>query len=223
MRIKKVTLFTDELEKQKDFYSNILGFKIIKENFEMFSIQVGWSILIFRSSLEKFYYHFAFLIPSNLLIEGKNWLENRLHLIDIGNESNIVKFETWNAESIYFYDAAGNVLEFIVRYDLKNNRSKIFDISNILCVNEIGIPTNDVSQINSLLEQNFETYFWKGDLDRFAANGSEEGLFLIPNIELKKVWFPTEVEIERSPFEIIFENNCKVFQFKYSNGEILPL
>ena len=223
MRIKKVTLFTDELEKQKDFYSNILGFKIIKENFEMFSIQVGWSILIFRSSLEKFYYHFAFLIPSNLLIEGKNWLENRLHLIDIGNESNIVKFETWNAESIYFYDAAGNVLEFIVRYDLKNNRSKIFDISNILCVNEIGIPTNDVSQINSLLEQNFETYFWKGHLDRFAANGSEEGLFLIPNIELKKVWFPTEVEIERSPFEIIFENNCKVFQFKYSNGEILPL
>lgn len=223
MRIKKLILFTNELEKQKDFYSNILGFKIIEENFEMFSIQVGWSILIFKSSIERFNYHFAFLIPANQLIESKSWLENRLQLIDIGNESNIVKFESWNAESIYFYDAAGNVVEFIVRYNLKNNNSDSFDVSNILCVNEIGVPTDNIEKFNFTLNQNFGIPFWKGDFHRFAANGSEEGLFLIPNIKEKKVWFPTEVEIKKSSFEIIFENNGEVFQFKYSNGEILTL
>ena len=50
----------------------------------------------------------------------------------------------WNSHSVYFKDAAGNVLEFIARRDLKNSVEGEFNSSHILNVSEIGLPSEDV-------------------------------------------------------------------------------
>lgn len=220
MKIKELKLFTNQIETEKKFYLKTLGFEVVTENENQFSFKVGWSIFTFIQSSLSYNYHYCFLIPSNKLNEAFEWINKRVDVLDIEDGIKIVNFETWNADSFYFYDGSGNLAEFIVRYDLKNENLDDFDISSVIGINEIGIGTTDVEKTNSQLEKELGTKFWKGDLNRFATNGSQEGLFLIPNYELKEIWYPTKIKIKAEPFEAIIENNNKIYSVKFKNGKI---
>ncbi|MCB2209014.1 MAG: glyoxalase [Bacteroidetes bacterium] len=220
MKFKKLKLYTNKLESELKFYSITLGFKIIEQSKNSFSVKIGWSELTFEKSEKEYQYHYCFLIPSNKLNEALKWMEKRVVIIDIENGKKTQNFETWNADSFYFYDASGNIAEFIVRYDLKNNNNADFDISKVLGVNEIGMPTNNVQNTNEQLEKEIQTKFWKGDLKRFGTNGSQEGILLLPNYEYKEVWFPTSLKIKPEPFEAIIENNGKEYKIEFREEKL---
>ncbi|AWV97050.1 VOC family protein [Arcticibacterium luteifluviistationis] len=221
MKIRKLKLFTNKLDSEKAFYAETLGFEIIKKNSNSFTLKIGWSELTFEQSQKEYRYHYCFLIPSNKLEQALEWMEKRVPIIDIEKGKKTQRFESWNADSFYFYDASGNLAEFIVRHELENESKSDFDISHVLCVNEIGMPTNDVRKANNELLEKFGTEFWKGDIERFGTNGSQEGLFLLPNYDIKETWFPTTVKIKAEPFEIQFENNGEFYSMEYKNGEII--
>lgn len=220
MKFKKLKLFTEKLESQLKFYTETLGFQLLDKTDNSFSVKAGWSELTFEKSEIEYYYHYCFLIPSNQLNQALEWMGKRVEIIDIENGRKIQHFESWNADSFYFYDSCGNIAEFIVRYDLKNEEDGDFDISKVLGVNEMGMPTNDVRKINQQLEDELRTKFWKGDLNRFGTNGSQEGIWLLPNYEVKEIWFPTSLKIKSEPFEAIVENVGKEYSVEYKN-EIL--
>lgn len=205
MRIKELTLWTNKMEEQRYFYEEKLAFNNLKEERDGFSLQVGFTKLRFKKSKINLKYHYCFLIPSNQLMAGIAWLEERLDLVRIEQDRIIQRFESWNADSIYFYDGAGNLAEFIVRYDLKNENDYPFSSSSIIGVNEIGLPTTDIEKTNQLLEQKLGSAFWKGDKKRFGTHGTNEGLLLLPNYEVKRTWFPTQMKIETAPFEGVIE------------------
>ena len=123
-------------------------------------------------------------------------------------------------DAFYFYDASGNVVEFIVRYDLRNEDDEDFDISKVLAVNEMGVPTSDIEKLNKQLENEIHTSFWKGDLKRFGTNGSQEGIFLIPNYTVKNSWFPTLVEIKSEPFDARIESGGKEYKIEFENEKL---
>lgn len=221
MKILKLKLFTNKLELEKVFFSQTLGFEILESNINSFTVKIGWSELIFEKTENEYRYHYCFLIPNNKLEQAMEWMEKRVHIIDIENGRKTQRFESWNADSFYFYDACGNIAEFIVRQELDNEISSDFNISNVLCINEIGMPTNNIEKTNNKLLKHFGTEFWKGDLKQFGTNGSQEGLFLLPNYEIKEFWFPTStIKIKPEPFEIIFENNGEKYKMEYKNEEI---
>jgi hypothetical protein len=89
-----------------------------------------------------------------------------------------------------------------------------------LCVNEIGMPTNNVKKANNKLLENFGSEFWKVDPERFGTNGSQEGLFLLPNYNIKDIWFPSTIKIKPEPFKAVIENNGKKYFMEYKNEEI---
>jgi catechol 2,3-dioxygenase-like lactoylglutathione lyase family enzyme len=220
MKFKKLKLFTNKLESELKFYSETLGFKILEQNNTSFSVKVGWSELAFEKSDIEHNYHYCFLIPSNKLHQALEWMESRIDIIDIENGKKIQNFETWNADSFYFYDASGNVVEFIVRYDLANEESEDFDITKVLGVNEMGMPTGNVKKTNNQLQTELETEFWKGDIERFGTNGSQEGIFILPNYNLKDIWFPTTIKIRPEPFEAIIENGKSEYHLEFRNQKI---
>ncbi len=221
MKIREITLFTNQLTQQLSFYKTILGFEIINESTQNFAFQVGFTKMTFNASEQKHTYHYCFLIPSNQLEAAIKWLSLKLDIIKIEEERIIQNFEIWNADSIYFYDGAGNLAEFIVRYDLENEISnENFDLSQILCLNEIGMPTQNVKKINQELEKELKSKFWKGDLERFGTNGTQEGLFLLVNNEIKKEWFPTDLETKPSPFEGIFEVEKHLYTMQFRKESI---
>ncbi len=220
MKIKQLKLFTNQLEAELKFYSETLGFKIIEKKANSFSVKIGWSNLSFEQSEKTHLYHYCLLIPANKLDQALEWMEKRTDIIDIENGRKTQRFETWNADSFYFYDASGNIAEFIVRYDLKNNDAADFDISKVLGVNEIGMPTNNVEKLNNQLQTELKTDFWKGSLKRFGTNGSQEGLFLLPNYEIKETWFPTSKKLSPEPFEALIENNGKEYHLEYRDEKL---
>lgn len=220
MKIKDLFLLTNKLEYEKTFYSDTLGFKIIDESMDSFTLKIGWSKLTFIKSNKAYKYHYCFLIPSNKLESAMQWMEKRTNVIDIENGRKTQHFESWNAESFYFYDASGNIAEFIVRYDLENSINNAFSINDIICINEIGLPSVSVKETNIFLEKELNSHFWKGDKINFGTNGTQEGLFLLPNYKTKTKWFPTDLKIEPAPFDALIENNNTLYLFKFSNDVI---
>lgn len=222
MFIKELTLFTNTLEAEKQFYQENLGCQLLENAPTYFSVQIGLSKLIFCESTTPHRYHYCFLIPSNQLNDAIEWLKSRLTIVKIEGERLVQRFETWNADSIYFYDGSGNLAEFIVRYDLKNESQAKFDVSSVISVNEIGMPTKDVAGINAQLAKEMNSVLWKGDLKRFGTNGDQNGLFLLPNYEMKTEWFPTDLEVQSAPFKALILNDEKAYQVEYGK-EVLKI
>ena len=112
MKILEVQLYTSQLNKLKEFYSNILDLEILAELDYTFTVRAGSSRLTFieDEAIKNPYYHFAFNIPENSINEAIKWLGKKVELIEYG-ESNLISFPNWNAHSVYFYDPSGNSLD----------------------------------------------------------------------------------------------------------------
>ena len=220
MKFKKLTLYTNQLQSEYAFYVEALGFEVLERDPDSFSVKVGWSELSFIQSESAHIYHYCFLIPANKLHEALDWMEKRTEVVDIENGRKTQHFDTWNADSFYFYDGSGNLAEFIVRYDLENEDEDDFSQAMVLGVNEMGMPTTDIEKLNAQLEAELTTRFWKGDRARFGTNGSQEGIFLLPNYKVKNVWFPTSQKLQPEPFEAIIENEGKIYGVEFRNEKV---
>lgn len=221
MRIKKLTLYTDQLEAELEFYSQKIGFKILKSDQNSFTIKIGWSELTFKNSQKKQQYHYCFLIPRNQLNQALEWMKERVDILNIDTNKKIQHFENWNADSFYFYDASGNIAEFIVRYDLNNDAPGDFDHNMILSVNEIGMPTKNIKDFSEQLKRKMNIKIWKGNLTRFGTFGDQEGLLLLPNHHLKDTWFPSDLKIKPEPFDTVIQQDDKQFLMQFKEEEAI--
>ncbi|MEO1013403.1 MAG: VOC family protein, partial [Bacteroidota bacterium] len=129
MRIKELKLYTKHLKAQREFYSKTLGFQVLESGPSHFSVQIGWSLFTFAESQKTHDYHFCFLIPCNSLDSALEWMEKRITLILSPDGQKTHRFESWDADSFYFYDAGGNVVEFIVRHQLHNTIDVYFEVT----------------------------------------------------------------------------------------------
>ena len=219
MKFLEVELFTNSLEKQKVFYRDKLSLEIT-ENINSFSVQIGWTKLTFTFSELAYKYHYCFLIPSNHLLKAIEWTKNRFFLVDVDGSLIVNQSPSWNAQSIYFYDGNGNIAEFIVRHNLKNESDQVFDENQIICFNEIGLCSSDNSYPIKILESNLGISTYSGNVERFASQGDEEGLFLLINQTKKDRWFPTDVPTESSPFSCSIEHNKIKKTLGFKDGQL---
>ena len=215
MKIRKLYLYTNQLEIQFEFFTQTLGCSYQRQEEGVFTVKIGWTQLTFISSGQSYTYHYCFLIPSNKLEEAMDWFGRRVDYIQIGNKRFTQYFESWNAESFYFYDKAGNVAECIVHYDLENVSFSTFEPSQLIGVNEIGMPVLDISTAQQQLENGLGSKPWKGDSLYFGTHGSEEGRILLPNYWEKTIWFPTQLPIRPSPFRAEVEVHSTKHQLHF--------
>ena len=222
MKIKELILFTNNLEKQLEFYTNVLELELVKKTTKSFSLKAGESVLTFKLRENFTPYHVAFNIPTNKENEALNWLNKRVDIVPF-EDNELIEFEHWNAKAMYFYDADKNILEFISRKNLRIESGEPFSSKSILNISEIGIGTNDIKtifdSINTINTINTikSINVYDGNLERFCAIGNEEGLFILVNNSIKK-WFPTDDEIYLSDFIIKGDYN-----FEYKKGKIIEI
>jgi hypothetical protein len=197
MKLSKLILQTAQHEGLKKFYTKILELPVKEIDDNCFVIHTHDSELIFTKAVPGInpVYHFAFNIPYNKLDEALHWLQNRVSLLWLDDyKSYIANFTNWHARSIYFLDFAGNIVEFIARFDLNDVVDEPFSSAHIRNVSEIGLvfPANSFdNDIKLLMEQYKLSYFDKQPpLPQFRAIGDDEGLFVI--VPENKVWFSTK-------------------------------
>src|SRR6266540_1434104 len=190
MNITKLEFLTVDLGAQKHFYENILELpvKLTSSNLE---VKAGQTELIFTLAPADFdgAYHFAFNIPENQFRLAKEWIANRIPLLRDENSKDEFASESWNSDSVYFKDAAGNVLEFIARHNLKNGVDGDFDSSQILNISEIGLPSeNVIGFANELCISLNLSVFNQQPNETFTPVGDDNGLFILP--VKNRIWIP---------------------------------
>jgi catechol-2,3-dioxygenase len=192
-RIKSLMLVTSvPLSQMKAFYHGLLGLHVIEEKPNSLVIAAGLTRLSFVPSRDedgKPFYHFAFNIPENKIRAAHKWQKERTALLpipvrlrDAAFPVDVVDYSHWNAHSIFFFDPAGNVVEFIARHDLQNGAEGPFDSGDILYASEIGLITKNVPELASALTSALGLSVYRGASDQFTALGDENGLLLVMEV-----------------------------------------
>jgi catechol 2,3-dioxygenase-like lactoylglutathione lyase family enzyme len=190
MNFQKVELLSVNLQAQKDFYTNTLGLAT-EATVAGLLVQTGTTEILFRPAPSNFdgAYHFAFNIPENQYQNAKQWISARVPLLKDKSGKEDFGSESWNSESLYFLDAAGNILEFIARHNLNNAVNGEFNSSQILNVSEIGLPSeNVIAFANEICKRLGVSVFKQEPNETFTPIGDDNGLFILP--VQNRIWMP---------------------------------
>ena len=190
----------------KKFYTSLLGLPMISDQTDRFTIRAGETTIRFIKTNEKDatpFYHFAFNIPENKILKAREWQLKRTplsatpsHMTDDKYPNDIRHFQNWNAHSVFFWDPAGNLVEYIARHDLKNSVDGEFSSKDILCVSEIAFIVSDANIIADDIKSSFGLNQYRGGDENFRAIGDENGLLLV--IKKGRVW-ESHTNISRTP------------------------
>src|SRR5262245_7878322 len=127
-RILSLELLTAApLADMKRFYHQTLGLRVLEEKADRLTIAGGETRITFIQAGPndgKPFYHFAFNIPENKIVAARDWQKQRGPLLPIPAHQratalgdDIVDYSHWNAHSVFFFDPAENVVEYIARHD----------------------------------------------------------------------------------------------------------
>ena len=176
------------LAKMKRFYQDSLGLRVVADQPGRLTIAAGGTRLTFVGAGPddgQPFYHFAFNIPENKVLDARMWQRERTPLMPIPERlrdprfDDLVDFRHWNAHSVFFFDPGGNVVEYIARHDLKNAAPGGFGSEDILYASEIGLIVDDVPATASKLREVAGVEQYRGGDDQFMAMGDERGLLLV--------------------------------------------
>jgi hypothetical protein len=217
MLIEKLVLQTADIEGLKSFYGTTLGMELRAISKSGFAIRAGSSQLEFVQAKKGTQpsYHFAFNIPCNQLQEAVTWLNDKVQLLWIADyDGTIADFSSWQAQAVYFFDPAGNIVEFIARSGLNNTADSPFLPSKITNISEAGLvfPAGMYdAAVESLLADYDLAYFCRqAPLPQFRAIGDDEGLLIC--VPENRVWYPTKnIFSAVHPLKLVFrekETTC---------------
>jgi catechol-2,3-dioxygenase len=189
-RILSLELLTAApLGKMKEFYCHLLGLRAVAEKPDRLTVVAGDTEITFvpaKPDEGRPFYHFAFNIPENKILAARDWQKERTPLLPIPPRlrdpkypDDVVDYNHWNAHSIFFFDPAENVVEYIARHDLKNDRPGPFDSKDILYASEIAFVVDDVAAAAAKLKEVVGIEQYRGGSDQFMALGDELGLLLV--------------------------------------------
>ncbi|TKD72298.1 glyoxalase [Pseudalkalibacillus hwajinpoensis] len=153
MYINKLTLYSHVVNDLRDFYVEKFGFRLVKSDKSGFEIKVGKSVLAFKQTTNSTtpFYHFAFTIPVNKFKEAKAWAKEKVTLTKEENKDEIF-FMHINAQSFYFIDPAGNIVELISRkLTAPCSETLGFSVEEILTISEINLTTTKVDSVGEEL------------------------------------------------------------------------
>lgn len=202
MHIEELILKTHSLHRTKLFYHKTLELDVINETAESISFKAGKTILTFEETPEeKPFYHIAFNIVNNKFSDSFEWMNNKLDILPV-NDMMIAGYDDWNAQSFYFHDNNGSIIEFITRFDLPYYSDEPFSSDCIVEVSEVGLVVHDVQETAlQIKNHNNVPYFAKGPvMPDFIAMGDDHGLLLV--CQNKRGWVPTHKPAHIYPITI---------------------
>lgn len=215
-RLKRLRLAANNLDEQAAFYRDVLRLPIEQPDANTLRVTSGESLIEFSPHAESTrpFYHFAFTIPENQSSAAMAWLEPRCPILNIHPRQNkTIHFRRWNADSFYFNDPAGNILEFIAHHDLDNGTGAQFDEQQILHVSEIGIVVPSVPAVQQQAEKSMGIRPYREYASNFAPLGSIHGVLIVvpeervwlPTADVHAAVFPTQVEATGATGEMEFD------------------
>jgi hypothetical protein len=190
-RIRGIELLTAApLPTLKRFYADGIGFRVLEESDRTLAFAAGATRLAFtRVATGEPFYHFAFNVPPHKLRAAREWQLARSSLVppreglrEPGWPDDVWHFRHWNAQSIFFFDPAFNIVEYIARSELASDGAGdgTFTTADILYASEIGYVFDEAGRdraARSIHERLGLSAYPRGT-EPWWAMGDERGLVL---------------------------------------------
>jgi len=224
MKITYLELPTINLKTQEEYYSNVLKMAVKASAIDL-KVQAGETELVFTQAAPDFdgAYHFAFNIPNSQFSAAKKWIASRQSLLQDVDGKDEFTSKSWNSQSIYFKDTAGNVLEFIARHTMKNAINGHFNERQILNISEVGLPSEDViGWANELCQTLGISPYKQEPNENFTPVGDDNGLIILPRRD--RIWMPnSEVPAKLLPIKVKVDVDGRKFELRGFPYEIAVL
>jgi hypothetical protein len=174
----------------KHFYATTLGLGAAVEE----GHAIGATMLVFEPHTGTPFYHFAILLPGDRFTAAETWVRQRVELL-----GDSVHFAAWRADSLYFHDPAGSIVELIA-HDGKaeNGRHGEFSPAEFIGLSEIGL-VGDVASITADLARLELDVFAGGGTD-LAFLGEPTGTVIVAAIG--RGWLPLDRPAETHPVHL---------------------
>ena len=195
MHLRQIRLAARRLDEQRALYAVGLGLPATDEDGALV-VEVGDARLVLVPG-EPTPQHFAFRIPSSSYADALDWLGERVDLLTDEDGSRAFAFPDWNADSAYFADPDGNIVELIAHHDLPEPYAPPFGPSALLGICEAGMPVDDVAAFLDELERRTGVRPWSGNRETFAAAGTKAGSLIV--VKRGRVWYPTDAAAATRP------------------------
>jgi catechol-2,3-dioxygenase len=191
MRIRRVTIDVPEPGETARFFREALGASHREAN-DAVTLAIGDSLLMLKQGEAEAggYYHIAFDIPENAIVQARDLLRDTIGILPAGEDGIITSTPAWQSHSVYF-NAPGNLnLELIARHRLDNAISRPFTVADIQGISEVGIAVPDPVAAVTAVRDAFGIEPFDTPSATFAPMGSDEGLIIL--VKQGRIWLPTD-------------------------------
>ncbi|HEY2869489.1 MAG TPA: hypothetical protein VGJ11_08260 [Gaiellales bacterium] len=188
MHLHEIRLAARRREEQRALYAEAFGL-VARRDDGALVVEIGDARLVLAAG-EPTPQHFAIRIPSASYADALGWLGERAELLTGEDGDPAFAFSEWNADSAYFADPDGNIVELIAHHDLPEPYTPPFGPSALLGICEAGMPVADVGAFLDELERRTGARRWSGDRETFAAAGTKAGSLIV--VRSGRVWYPTD-------------------------------
>ena len=195
MHLRKIRLASERLEAQRALYAEGFGLPAAWEG-DAVAVGIGDARLVLGPG-EPSPQHFAIRIPSASYADALAWVGERVELLTGEDGRPAFAFPDWNADSVYFADPDGNIVELIAHHDLPEPYAPPFGPSALLGICEAGMPVDDVGAFLDELERRTGARRWSGNRETFAAAGTKSGSLIV--VGRGRVWYPTGAAAATAP------------------------
>lgn len=188
MRLTHIELPSSDVEACVAFFRDVLQLRATGH-----IVHAGWTdiAVVPATRISEGAVHLAFNVPHARFAAACEWIAGRALLLrDPLGEGRFHIGAPWDAESVYFAGPHDAVFELIARKPLASNGavSGAFHGSEIACVSEVGLPTDDVPALVRDLVVRFGIPPFGAITDVFAPMGSHDGLLIV--VDQHRHWFP---------------------------------
>jgi catechol 2,3-dioxygenase-like lactoylglutathione lyase family enzyme len=195
VHLREIRLASARLDAQQALYAGAFGLPASEEDGGL-AVGIGDARLVLEPG-EPSPQHLAIRIPSAAYTDALMWLGERVELLTGEDGSPAFAFPDWNADSAYFADPDGNIVELIAHHDLPERYAPPFGPGALLGVCEAGMPVDDVGAFLDELERRAGARRWSGNRETFAAAGTKSGSLIV--VQRGRVWYPTEAAAATRP------------------------
>jgi catechol 2,3-dioxygenase-like lactoylglutathione lyase family enzyme len=159
--------------------------------------RIGRTALAFEPRSGEPFYHYAILLPGDRFQAAQRWAQARVELLSHNGEA-VMHFANWDADSLYFHDPAGNIVELIAHHGkAENGRHGEFTPAEFAGIAEIGL-VGDVQRITTDLAA-LELERFQGDQE-LTFLGEPTGTIIVS--AAGRGWLPLGRPAEPHPVQV---------------------
>lgn len=192
MRLLHLALPVSDVAAVASYFREVLQLQVDGDR-----VRIGWSTIQLQPAegVAVGGVHLAFNVPDNRFTEAIAWLRARTPLQRNPEGIDYFALESnWQSQSVYFTGPDRLILELIGRRRLPaGDRSGDFHGSEMTCLSEVGLPSNDVDAVRAQASERFGLQPLSPPSPQFAPMGDDEGLLIV--VAADRRWFPEQKDL----------------------------